>query len=421
MNLTHCRGCRQQELEMVLDLGWQYLSDFYQTPDKRPPRASLALMRCGQCALVQLNHTVTREELYHERYGYASGVNPSIRANLAGIVMEMLLLQPQPKTWLDIASNDGTLLSFVPRDTIRVGIDPVKKFAAQARGHANLIIPDYFHPHHFTGQKFDVISSISMFYDLHDPSWFVGGVAKLLETNGVWVIQQNYLGDMLANTSFDNVCHEHLTYFSLKTLEQILQRHELRVFHVKRDPINGGCIRTYVCHNYSSAWAETPAVEEMRQIEYLTGVNDLVPWPEFTRRVGRITTEVAAIAGSYGQPIMLYGASTRGAVIWQASHLKPEWIAAAVEVQPGKIGSYYSAVGPIPIISAEEARRRKPPAMLVGPYWHRDLFLQQERDYLVGGGRLVFPIPMPVIYDKQGAHCLTPGCDIHDHGDPAID
>lgn len=407
--ISSCRSCKGNALTVVFDLGWQYLSDFYTRADRRPPKASLTLVRCEQCTLVQLTDTVAREMLYHDRYGYASGVNPAIRANLRQVVEETLMLRPHPEAWLDIASNDGTLLSYVPADTLRVGVDPVAKFAPLARQHADTIVADYFHPRHFD-RKFDVISSISVFYDMNDPDWFVRHVARLLETNGVWVIQQNYLGDMLANTSFDNVCHEHLTYFSLQSLETLLARHDLRVFHVLQDPINGGCIRTYVCHQYSSAWEETGAVQELRRHELVRQTNTNEPWPEFNRQVGRITTDLAAIAGSYGEPIMLYGASTRGAVIWQACHFKPEWIAAAVEIQPGKIGSYYSALGPVPIISAEQARAANPPAMLVGPYWHRDLFLQQEQQYLQAGGRLVFPIPEPIIYDRNGAAALG------DHG-----
>ena len=400
MNLEHCRSCKSAPLDVVFDLGPQYLSDFYDRPDKRPIKAPLTLVRCRQCKLVQLNYTVTRQELYHDRYGYASGVNANIRANLQTVVQHALQYVPTPSSWLDIASNDGTLLSFVPPGVIRVGIDPVAKFAPVARGHANLIIPDFFHPRHFTDQSFDVITSISMFYDLNDPDWFVRHVSRHLAANGVWVIQQNYLPDMLVNTSFDNICHEHLTYFSLMTLEPILTRHGLAVLDVVRDPVNGGCIRTVVGHQYSAAHEVHPSVDILRRAEY--GYNGLEPWEDFTRRVGRITTELAAIAGSFGEPVMLYGASTRGAVIWQACHFRPEWIAAAVEIQPGKIGRYYSAVGPVPIISAEQARTRRPPAMLVGPYWHRDLFIQQEQQYLRDGGRLVFPIPTPVVHETKG-------------------
>lgn len=410
MILTHCRGCRSVELDLVFDLGAQYLSDFFPNPDKRPIKAPLTLVRCQQCTLVQLDYTVTRSELYHDRYGYVSGVNAGIRRNLHAIVDQTLTFRPAPKTWLDIASNDGTLLSYVPRGVIRVGVDPVTKFAPLARGHANLVIADYFHPRLFTNEKFDVVSSISVFYDMHDPDWFVRSVVGLLAPGGVWVIQQNYLGDMLENTSFDNVCHEHLTYFSLQSLEYLLRRNGLRVFNVDRDPINGGCIRTHVCAVDDPAYPVSPSVPALRDLEVQTKVNTMGPWPWFTRRVGRITTDLAAIAGSFGEPIMLYGASTRGAVIWQASHLKPEWIAAAVEIQPDKIGRYYSAVGPVPIISAEEARTRKPPAMLVGPYWHRDLFLKQESQYLRDGGRLVFPIPEPIVYNQHGAAALG------DHG-----
>lgn len=398
MRQTFCRGCYGNRLQPVFSLGSQRLSDF-PLAYKEPPSAPLSLVRCDVCTLVQLDYTMTRAELYHDRYGYASGVNQNIRDNLQLNVQTALLYVPQPKSWLDVASNDGTLLSFVPRDAIRVGVDPVSKFAPTARGHANQIIADYYHPRHFANHKFDVITAISVFYDFNDPRWFIETVTPLLSPHGVLVIQQNYLGDMIANTSFDNICHEHLTYFSLHSMQQVLAhaKTDLEIIRVDRDPVNGGCIRTVLAHR--GAFEVDPQVLGLWQDEYHSHLNSEIPWAGFADRVLGLVSAVTIFAAEYA-PVMIYGASTRGAVIWQAAGLGPGLVSHAVEAQESKVGAYYAALGEIPIISEQEARKLAPKAMLVGPYWHKDLFISRERDYMIKGGRLAFPLPEMDIWDK---------------------
>ncbi len=304
---------------------------------------------------------------------------------------------------MDIASNDGTLLSYVPKDVIRVGVDPVAMFAPEARAHANLIITDYFNPNLLPGERFDVVTSISMFYDVPDATRFALGVAQVLDHDGVWVIQQNYLGDMLAQGAFDNVCHEHLTYFDLKALEAVLDRAGLQVVHVTMDPVNGGCFRTVVAHKGKHPVRDS--VERMRSTEqYLSGP---APWELFSRRTEETIDAVQAhVAGvrRMGGEVMIYGASTRGAVIWQACDLNETNISAAVEAQEAKIGRFYSALGAVPIISEQEARDRNPAMMLVGPYWHKDMFLEREQEYIKRGGILAFPLPRFERHAWDGLH-----------------
>lgn len=391
MRLTTCRGCYGSKLSQIFSLGIQHLSDFPSTY-KEPPRAPLALVRCGSCSLVQLDYTMTRAELYHDRYGYVSGVNEAIRRNLETNVQAALRYVPHPHAWLDVASNDGTLLSFVPQDTIRVGIDPVAKFAPLARGHANLVIADFYHPKHFVGHKFDVITAVSVFYDLSDPRWFIETAAQMLSPQGVLVIQQNYLGDMLENTSFDNICHEHLTYFSLSSLKALLSTAstDLEIIEVVRDPINGGCIRTVLAHRGQHEHTDSGGDLWTQEIE--AGMHTDSVWAEFTQRVLQVTADVRGFA-KQNAPIMIYGASTRGAVIWQAAGLDQQLVSHAVEAQAAKVGTFYAALGPVPIISEREARELGPRAMLVGPYWHKSMFINREQDYISSGGQLAFPLP----------------------------
>lgn len=208
-----CRGCRQPGPVGVLDLGWHRLPDFTGPGVPYPPQgAPLKLMLCRGCGLLQLSETVPRSLLYHDRYGFVSGVNEAIRADLEDVAKCALGWHldsgcPRlPERWLDIACNDGTLLSYVPAGIHCTGVDPLAHLAPLARRYAERVISGYFNGSRFRDGEFDIITSVSMFYDLDRPDRFAQNVARILDPDGVWVIQQNYAADMIANNAVDNVC-----------------------------------------------------------------------------------------------------------------------------------------------------------------------------------------------------------------------
>ena len=391
--ISKCRACSSTELTEIINLGNQYLSDFRNDTSK-PEKFPLIVLLCSNCSLAQLSETVARENMYHDGYGYRSGVNEQIRSNLRMLVEQSLSFVATPKRWLDIACNDGTLLSFVPKTTYRVGVDPVKKFKTESARHAQLIIDDYFPNTEILSQdKFDVITSISMFYDLDDPNSFVDSIKKLLAENGVWIVQQNYLMSMLENNSFDNICHEHLEYYSCTAMQKLIDAHDLEINKVKMDPINGGSIITIISHK--NVRNVDPSVSRVIQKENDFGVLDPKSFDEFNTAVETITAKlVSTLHGlkSSGKKIAIYGASTRGAVIWQKANLGPDIIEYAIERQKEKFGKYFSAIG-VRIISEEEMRIAPPDYLLIGPWFLKESFLHRESEYLKNGGKMIFPLP----------------------------
>jgi hypothetical protein len=393
MTILMCRACQNTELVKVLDLGDQHLSDF-RFDKELPPRYPLTLLLCTSCSLVQLSQTVSRDNMYHDGYGYRSGVNEQIRANLQMIVNLGLDFSKDAKNWLDIACNDGTLLSMVPGDYFKVGVDPVKKFKPESSEHANLIIDDYFPskemPNHL---MFDVITSISMFYDLDEPNDFVEAIRSSLSLNGVWIVQQNYLVSMLQNLSFDNVCHEHIEYYSFTAMKDLVEKHGLEINHVFEDSINGGSIITVISHAGSREIDETVEIYLKKEIDF--GILDPSTYREFAENVDTIAAELYELVSgikSDGKSIYIYGASTRGAVIWQKAGLDSHLIDFAVERQEEKFGKYFSAIS-VPIISESEMRLNPPDYLLIGPWFLRDSFVDREKNYLAAGGHMIFPLP----------------------------
>ena len=388
----NCRGCGQ-ETQPVIDLGEQYLPDFPEPGTPPGERYPLQVMVCTGCTLVQLDGCVPRDALYHGRYGFRSGINEAIRADLADVVRYALAAVPRPERWLDIACNDGTLLAAVPPQVHRTGIDPLHQFAGYAARHADRIVTNYFRPGYFRPGEFDVITSVSMFYDLDDPGAFAAAVGSVLAPCGVWVIQQNYALDMIRLNAIDNVCHEHVTYFAVASLAPLLERAGLEVNDVAYSAVNGGCFRTLVSHRGTRPVSASVAMALGNEAD--AGLGDPFTWKQFGEDV---TAELARTrnylydARIAGERVWLYGASTRGGTFLQMAGIGPDLVPFAVERSAAKVGKVMAATG-IPIISEEQMREDPPEHLLVSPWFFRNVFLERERVYLDSGGAMVFPLP----------------------------
>jgi len=382
----------------VLSLGNQHVSDFIDAQGDSPV-SPLELVRCASCNLVQLKHTFPRESLYRH-YWYRSGISSTMRGALEDIVAKACeIANPRPGDLVvDIGCNDGTLLRAYKSSGIRrVGFEPAKNLIQDARRGTDYIFNDFFEfdlfKETFPDSRAKIVTSIAMFYDLDDPTGFVTDVAKILAPEGVWVIQQNYLPTMLEQNGFDNIGHEHLTYYSLQTLSRLLIDHGLEIFDVEKNDVNGGSFRTYVSHKGRFSLRGNV----MRLIEYETKLFSRRPpiYREFAKNVRMLGLQLRKFVRKEveaGKRIYVYGASTRGNTILQYCKLDHQLIEKATDANPEKWGRKTPGTG-IPIVSKDEARKDKPDYFLVLPHHFLDEIKRQEKDYLRSGGKFIVPLP----------------------------
>jgi len=396
--IKKCRSCGSQKLVEILSLGEQYLSDFLKN-DEKPKRFPLDLVLCEKCDLLQLKNTVSQKFLYTKRYGYRSGINFTMRNELKRIVDSSIekIKSKQDIKVLDIGANDGTLLSFYKKDVFRIAVEPIRKFSEECLKHAEVVINDFFNYESYKtvlkDTKVDIVSAISCFYDMDDPNKFVTDVKKILNKNGIFVISQNYLVGMLENNAFDNVVHEHLEYYSLLSLENLMGRHDLEIFDIEKTSINGGSFITYISHK--NARPIEKSVLECRKYEKKLKLNKLKTYTDFAERIKKNSRNLFNLVNKLakdGKNVYVYGASTRGNTLLQYYNLNNKLIKAAVERNPEKWGKRISSLN-IPIISEAEGRKQRPDYMLVLPWFFKEEFLQREKGYLDSGGHFIFPLP----------------------------
>jgi len=246
---TKCRICGG-ELYSIYNLGNLFISDFIEEKETGV-KAPLVLAECKVCKLVQLNHTINLDSMYR-KYWYRSGLNSSMCKDLEDVVKgaERAYGELQDGDYVvDIGANDGTIFDYYTnKNIVKIGYDPANNLAETALGHCNFFINDYFTAKDYTFPKAKIITSIAMFYDLPDPNEFVKDIKSILDDNGVWVVQFTDLYSMLKINAVDNICGEHLEYYKLSDLVNLMNKHDLNVFDCEYNRVNGGSLRIYVCH-----------------------------------------------------------------------------------------------------------------------------------------------------------------------------
>jgi len=402
MTIRKCRSCGSKKLSKIISLGNQYLSDFTKI-SKKPKSFPLRIILCENCHLVQLDYTAPQKYLYTERYGYKSGINQTMQDELKEITEKSLKRIKDKKNLVvvDIGANDGTLLKYYPKKIYRIGVEPIKKLAKECRKYSNKVINDFFTVEAFRkvvkNKTVNIVTAISCFYDMEDPNKFVSDVGKIMKEDGIFVIQQNYLVGMLEQNAFDNIVHEHLEYYSLLSLNNLLAKHGMEVFDVELRKLNGGSFRTYI--GFKNKRRITKAVEKITRKEKKLKLNKNKIYSDFAKRIQKNKYNLVKLIKSEtkkGKVIYLYGASTRGNTLLQYLGLDKKLIKFAVERNPEKWGKIIASVG-IPIISEAQARKDKPDYMLVLPWFFKTEFLKREKNYLKSGGHFIFPLPKPEV------------------------
>jgi len=400
--INECRICQNIDMLAVLSLGEQYLTGIFpkSTTDKIT-KGPLDLVWCKSCGLLQMKQSYGLAEMYGENYGYRSGLNGSMVRHLQQKVhtLEQVVQLSDTDLVLDIGSNDATLLKAYSGKYRKVGIDPTGIKFREYYTNGISLISDFFSAKKFQdifpNDKAKIITSIAMFYDLESPVSFVKDIGVTLADDGIWHFEQSYMPSMLRTNAYDTICHEHLEFYSLRVVKDMLEKCGLRIIDVQMNAINGGSFAVTACKDSANYKSNTPLIDWMIKQENDMGLNTSKPYQDFKERVFRHRknlTELIEALVSDGKKIFGYGASTKGNVLLQFCGLTSKHIPYIAEVNEDKFGSFTPGTN-IPIISEKEARAMKPDYFLVLPWHFKHGILEREKDYMAQGGKFIFPLP----------------------------
>ena len=400
--ITKCRISRSTNLINVLSLGNQYLTGvFPKSKEEKVTSGPVDLVWCPDSGLLQMKQSYSLEEMYGNNYGYRSGLNLSMVKHLQNKIktLEKLAKPLDQDLVIDIGSNDATSLKAYSGKFRKVGIDPTGRKFKQYYTDDIILIPDFFtaskFENIFPNEKAKIITSIAMFYDLEDPRSFVSDIEKCLSEDGLWHFEQSYMPSMLRTNSYDTICHEHLEFYSLKVVKNLLEGEGLRIIDVQMNDINGGSFAVTACKKDAKYKSNKAIIDWMLSQEQEMELDTIKPYEEFAKRTAQhkknLRDLIKALVAD-GKKVFGYGASTKGNVLLQYCGLTEKEIPFIAEVNTEKFGSYTPGTN-IPIISEKQAKEMNPDYFLVLPWHFKNSIIDREEDYMSNGGKFIFPLP----------------------------
>ena len=402
MKITSCRNCKSKYFSKLFTLGKMcFTGKFPKNLTTNIPKVVISLIMCKSCKLVQLDRNFNPKYLYDTNYGYRTGINATMTQHVKGVVKESLKIVKLKKrdSVLDIASNDGTLLNFYKKNIFRVGIDPlIKKYKNQYKN-INFGIQDFFSYKAIRkkkiNKKFKIITALSMFYDLPNPNKFLEDAKKVLDKEGIIVLEHADLLSIIKNCQFDTICHEHLEYYSTKVIIELMNKNELRVFNLKANTINGGSMRYFICHKDSKYKNNNKKINKILREEMKTKLDKPNTFSDFFKLINVQKKKLLKLINKIikkKETIHGYGASTKGNVLLQYFGINRNKISYIADRNPQKVNLYTPGTK-IKIVSESFSRMCKPNYYLVLPWHFKKEIILREKKAIKDGSKFIFPLP----------------------------
>jgi len=252
--ISKCQICSSRNLISKFFLGYHpTVNDFTKIGkinlliEKYP----LEILLCKTCSLVQLGVTIDGKKIFPKNYAYRSGTTKILIDNFEDLANETkkLELLKINELVVDIGSNDGTLLKSFKKINYKVmGIEPtdVGKLARKT-GIDTIISPFNYKLAKKVSQKkkAKVITAANVFAHIENVHDVMKGISTLLDKKGIFISESHYLINLLKTLQYDTVYHEHLRYYSIKSLNHLFKIYNFKIFHAKKIPTHGGSIRIY--------------------------------------------------------------------------------------------------------------------------------------------------------------------------------
>ena len=374
-------------------LGNLFVSNFVKKKDiKKGIKAPLNLFYCNKCSLIQLSHIAPQEIMYKRYYWYRSGVTKIMKLALKNIFVESLkhIKLKDNDVVLDIGANDGTLLNFYKKKKfITIGCEPAKNLQRSLKKNCNFILNNFWSKESLNKilvknnlRKPKIITAIGMFYDLEEPNKFIKDAADSLDENGIFIAQLMCLKSMIEKNDLGNICHEHIEFYSLKSIKYLFEKNGMEIFKIEENDINGGSHRIY-CRKFRNGSIKLPKENVPKLMK------------RFINRVKKNKRLIVKFINKKikeNKKIYLYGASTKGNTVLQYYGVNHKMIPFAAERSPEKWGRYTIGSG-IKIISEKMARDLKPDYFFVTPWGFIKEFINREKKWLKNGGSFILPFP----------------------------
>jgi C-methyltransferase C-terminal domain/Methyltransferase domain/Putative zinc binding domain len=284
-NFFRCQVCGSSESRLVIDMGLTPLVNTLPPIDLDPPVDSiydLALIQCEACTLVQLRFAPDMKSVFPDSYPYLSGLTTPLVKNFQSQASDVVgfLKEKLPKKQykvLDVGSNDGSLLQcYLDLDCVVYGIEPTQA-ADVANVNGIKTLKAYFDAKSVAQAiseigKVSLVTATNVFAHIPNPNQILTYISEILEDDGLFVSENHYLPDLIDQLQIDTIYHEHLRYYTVVSIEALLNRSSFDLIKVQKIGSHGGSVRIWAARK--GTMPVDASVAEFKEKEKNIGIND---------------------------------------------------------------------------------------------------------------------------------------------------
>lgn len=410
MENNKCRFCGHELKETFVDLGLSPLSNEYITREnlkKGQQFYPLNVMVCEECFLVQAMEYQKPENIFTD-YKYFSSYSQTWLEHAekyVDMIVSRLQLSSSSQV-VEIASNDGYLLQyFKPYNIPTFGIEPAENVAEEAEKKGIPTITEFF------GEKLakvlkqenkqaDLLIGNNVLAHVPNINDFVIGIKTILKPTGIVTMEFPHLLRLIDMNQFDTIYHEHFSYLSLITVENIFKSKGLKVFDVEKLPTHGGSLRIYATHIENNNVEVKKSVVELLREEELFGLRNIYTYIQFKKEVENIkrkTLKALIDIKEQGKSIAAYGAAAKGNTFLNYCGIGKDFVDYVVDANPHKQGLYLPGTQ-IPIVSSQKIKDSKPDYIIILPWNIKEEIMSQINFINEWNGKFMTLIPSFEIY-----------------------
>jgi 2-polyprenyl-3-methyl-5-hydroxy-6-metoxy-1,4-benzoquinol methylase len=408
-----CRFCGEPIESTFADLGVQPLCETYLSPDQLTKKESvyqLHVFFCNKCFLVQLEESITPQEMY-KKYAYFSSSSKGWLKHCeayADMITKKISLNSNSQV-IEVGSNDGYLLQYFAQKNIPVqGIEPAKNVAKEALKKGIPTIVRFFDKKTVNdlinqNMQGDLVIANNMIAQVPDVHGFLEGLKTLLKPSGIITVEFHYLKNLIDKNQFDTISHERFSYFSFFIIEKFFSAHGLTIFDAEEIPTHGGSLRIYARHSENQQIPKTNHPQEIKAVEKAEGFEEVDKYFSYCKKVEQTKNDLLNTltkVKSNGKSVIGYGAHAEAHTLLNYCGIGTDLLDYLADRNPNKQRKFLAGVH-LPIFSPEKIQETKPDYVLILPWSIKTELMSQLSKISNWGGRFIVPIPKLEIYDAQ--------------------
>lgn len=406
--IMKCRICSSKNLEKFLSLGESPLANNFlkkEDLEKEELKFPLELVFCNICQLVQLSYVVD-PKLMFKNYVYVSSTSNTFRQHFTKMAEDLKkdFNLDENSLAIDIGSNDGVLLNGLQKFNIKVtGVEPATNVAKIAEENGVETINDFFNKEVVNKiidkkGKADVVTACNVFAHIDNINSVIENVKLLLKDSGIFVIEVQYLVNTIEDMTFDNIYHEHLSYYSLTALKYFFEKRNMEIFNAIKILTHGGSLRVFT-QQKNNKRKINENVNKILDHEKKIGINNIEVYKEFADKVYSVKEKLNSYIQNIkkGNRIIVgYGAPAKSTTLLNFCSIRKKEIDYIIDDNPLKIELYTPGTH-IPILSSGELEKNTPDYIIILAWNFAPEILKKTKKYTDKGVKFIIPLPEPRI------------------------